>query len=1158
MKAAKTIRKVYKKLVASILLIAMLLTSIEGFGNILKNESVEGFQGDMVFPVYLFDYTQNEINNGKLVKFGGSQYDYEWNRCDGHLSLQGGKPGYAVPGIVEEKLVNGLPVFKESCSDLFSLNPASGKTVVYSSSSNTKQVGLQFYKENGYYVVNSGQYGYTYNQNTGIIERGYGNGGFWPFGTGNGDNQYYFGMNFNVNFNVSENGKSSDGSDTVFEFSGDDDFWVFIDQKLVLDLGGIHKTVYGKLDFYHDSSYISNVTDFEYGGAPQTQTLSALMGYENKAEMLKDLSSGEHTLSVFYLERGSYASNCMIKFNFTNVSSTIPTDVNFTKVDYNDASLEGAEFGLYSAVGGEEPDYSKEPEYRATSTGEEENNVCFKNVVAGQYYLKEISAPAGYDKDNKSYLVTVTNGTSKVEDGKYVTTEGSFSIKDGDEEIVKLINYPESEVVVNADKTAVINDWNDREYKITLSGEAYVQSVEDEIVSENRKNPINLVLTFDMSRSMLFPAELTNGMECKKSKLNSNNVYYYIDDTSNATVYTVKYRNNKWQKRDASSSDNNAWSDLDNSKRVYFTASSNKTRLEVLKNAACTMVDELPEGSTVSIVTFANNEDVNKIVTKNVAVTETNRDEIKKKINDLKVSGSGGTDQLVGLKLAQKVLEEEIKNQNSSYVVFLSDGCLNSGDSGTGLDDIYKTANAIKESKATIFSIGLALKLGGKTADAEAMLKNIASPKKENASEKYYFDASSEDTLTDVMKEIVTTAVELSKPVYVTVYPKYDVVDVIDARFELAEGEAERLVEETQAVISKDIQNGTTKIEWFDVEQSHEISFLVVAKEEYLGGNAVETNLEYKISTEYNGKSYEKTVESPKVNVKIDLVANDYEDVVFLGESLKEYFTSEKHDGMMGCPSGVDSDWMTKDVKYATYQWYEYNPGKGEWEKIDDTGIADKVATSLSTMTFKCVTTVIPKVEDTEQDAVDTAKSQKEGTSFEDMFAKEDGQCEATGTYIVKVVAGEITISKEIDREYLDNVPYTSEEKEAIEAYQTVVFTVKRFAKGTTDFSGKPLEEYEVAINPSADKNYVTLTNLWIGEYVIEEQTDWSFKYNQEEEFAKKNLITIGKRDDNGMPVNYDVEVSFKNFLKNKIIFSDSCNVKNVFKEKWWKNEENN
>ena len=101
MKAAKTIRKVYKKLVASILLIAMLLTSIEGFGNILKNESVEGFQRDMVFPVYLFDYTQNEINNGKDVKFGGSQYDHPWNRCDGHLSYQGGKPGYAVPGIEE-------------------------------------------------------------------------------------------------------------------------------------------------------------------------------------------------------------------------------------------------------------------------------------------------------------------------------------------------------------------------------------------------------------------------------------------------------------------------------------------------------------------------------------------------------------------------------------------------------------------------------------------------------------------------------------------------------------------------------------------------------------------------------------------------------------------------------------------------------------------------------------------------------------------------------------------------------------------------------------------------------------------------------------------------------------------------------------------------
>lgn len=1158
MKAAKTIRKVYKKLVASILLIAMLLTSIEGFGNILKNESVEGFQGDMVFPVYLFDYTQNEINDGKDVKFGGSQYDKPWNRCDGHKSLQGGKPGYAVPGIVEEKLVNGLPVFKESCSDLFSLNPAPGKTVICSEASNTKQVGLQFYKENGYYVVNSGQYGYTYNQNTGIIERGYGNGGFWPFGTGNGDNQYYFGMNFNVNFNVSENGKSSDGSETVFEFSGDDDVWVFIDQKLVLDLGGIHKTVYGKLDFYHDSSYISNVTDFEYDGAPQTQTLSALMGYESQAEMLKDLSSGEHTLSVFYLERGSYASNCMIKFNFTNVTSTIPTDVNFTKMNAKGESLEGAEFGLYATSDGKEPDYNKEPEYRAISAKEDENNVCFKNVVAGQYYLKEINAPTGYDKDNKGYLVTVTNGTSKVVNGKYITTEGSFTIKDGENVVTKLINYPESKVIVNADKTAVINDWDKREYKITLSGEVYTQQITEEIISEKKENPINLILSFDMSRSMLFPAELVKYKECKKADLEEGTTYYYIDNTSNATVYTVQYKKNKgWRKRDASSKDGE-WKELDDSKRVYFTASNNTTRLEVLKNAACTMVDELPEGSMVSIVTFANNKDVNKIVTKNVAVTETKRDEIKKEINDLKVSGSGGTDQLVGLKLAQKVLEEEIKNQNSSYVVFLSDGCLNSGDSGTGLDDIYETANVIKKSKATIFSIGLALKLGGKTADAEEMLKNIASPKKENASEKYYFDAASEDTLTDVMKEIVTTAVELSKPVSVTVYPKYNVVDVIDSRFKLADGEMERLVNDTKAVISKDIQNGTTKIQWNDLEGSHKISFIVVAKEEYLGGNAVETNQEYKVSTEYNGKTYEKTVESPKVNVKIELTAKDFSDTVFLGEALKDYFTSEKHDGMMGIPVDGSLDWKTKDVKSITYQWFEYNRNTGNWDPISDGFISNKVATELSDMEFKCVTTVVPKVADTDADAVNAAASQKEGTSFEDMFAKKNGRCEVTGNYIVKVIAGELTIVKNIDRAYLDNVPYTKEEKEAIEAYQTVVFTVKRFEKGTTDFSGKPLEEYEVAINPSAEQNFVTLTNLWAGEYVIEEQTDWSFKYIQDNEFAEKNQITIGKRDESGNPIHYDVEVCFENFLKNKIVFSDSCNEKNVFKEKWWKNEKNN
>lgn len=1132
--------KIFRKLTALVLCVATVFTSINGLGGVLKNIIVDGAVEKCVFPVYLYDYNESEINkNDAEVKFGGSLKDYIWNRCDGLDSYSVSAPAYAVQGIVKSELVNGLPVFAHKCNDLFSLNECDGKTIVYPSSSSSKQVGLEFYQENGYYVVDSDCNDYTYDYSSGIIKQSSSNKkGFWPFGS----NNWYFGMNFSVNFNITADGKTN-GQDTVFEFSGDDDVWVFIDGKLVLDMGGIHKRVTSSMNFCKDTFTINNVSDENNGGAAQTGTISNRLGYSSAEEMLSSLSTGEHTLSVFYLERGGYESNCMIKFNFSDVTSSIPTDVYFEKVDEEDAALEGAEFGLF------ESEYSETPLYTAVSSQDSEKNVIFKNVKSGTYYLKETKAPTGYEMDYTTYVVEVVNGTSKVEKGKYVTTEGSFTIKknsDDIENITKITNKVKSNVVVEADKTSVVSDWDAREYVVTVSGNAAATTSFTETETIVTAKPINMILSFDMSRSMLFPADLKFYGNYKISKLPKKTgiSYYYIDDSTNATVYEVKYINKKWMYKDSSSE---AWREISNTdvKKDFYTKTSDRTRLEILKIAAKEMIDELPDGSVVSIVTFANNEDVNLVQKSKVTINDAGRTEIKAAIDALNVSLEGGTNQKVGLELAKGELAK-MDGKEDSYVVLLSDGCLNASD--VSKKDVKSVATKIKDEKATIFTIGLALKLGGKTEDAETLLKEVAS------CEEYYFNANSTDDLSDVLKSIVTTAIEKTNEGIEIKYLTYKATDIIDNRFELTEESRKDLIDNGATVT--DNADGTTTIVWAGLKNEFKKSFVIRAKDTYIGGNNISTNALYKVETEYEGTSYEKQVSSPKVNVKITVNAKHYEDTVFLGETLGEelangmYFTDDKYSGMIGLISGCD----TRDV-VVTYQWFESSDNTN-WNLIVTDDIKDYIrkieAKTLDTMYFKCVTTVNAKVSDSSAEAVAAAVSQEA-----DKLANRDGEIlehsginhYATGTYTVYVVEGKLTITKNQDRVYLDNVPYEAWEKERIDAKQTTVFIVKRYAKGTTDFKDENvLETYEVAITPEV-KDSVTIAHLKAGEYVVEEQTAWSFKYDLFD-IDRTHVVTIGNKSVDGTIQTYASGTeSFTNLLKNEIMFTDSCNTVNVFEK---------
>ena len=119
---------------------------------------------------------------------------------------------------------------------------------------------------------------------------------------------FWFGMSIEINFYLPHtpgsrlaNGEYGNqdiyGGDMHFKFTGDDDVWVLVDGKLVLDLGGLHGRESGDINFSTGIVTINGVVN---------QALS---------NTLKTIQTGEHTLQLYYLERGSSMSNCAIYFN---------------------------------------------------------------------------------------------------------------------------------------------------------------------------------------------------------------------------------------------------------------------------------------------------------------------------------------------------------------------------------------------------------------------------------------------------------------------------------------------------------------------------------------------------------------------------------------------------------------------------------------------------------------------------------------------------------------------------------------------------------------------------------------------------------------------------------------------------------------------------
>ena len=179
----------------------------------------------------------------------------------------------------------------------------------------------------------------------------------------------------------------------IFEFSGDDDLWVFIDGKLAMDIGGIHQPTSGTINFQTGVVTVNGSTQ---------------MNASAFNSRFPDLNDGKHhTLQVFYIERGGCDSNCKIQFNLTQYG-----DIHFDKVDKDNPSdkLAGAVFGIYKDEACTIPlmENLKNGTSRAyVAESDAQGRVQFSDIPLGTYYLKELHAPEGYPLNNTVHTVQV-------------------------------------------------------------------------------------------------------------------------------------------------------------------------------------------------------------------------------------------------------------------------------------------------------------------------------------------------------------------------------------------------------------------------------------------------------------------------------------------------------------------------------------------------------------------------------------------------------------------------------------------------------------------------------------------------------------------------------------------------------------------------------
>ena len=451
-------------------------------------------------------------NIGKAGKKSYSTETYaKWNYWGADVKNAGYTGNYICSGLVEKSLdkSNNI-VFTNTEPGLFRSDDTTnsyGKKIY-------TNVGLpfQYDKTTNYYTFNSNKMSahftdekpagsntnLTYSTSpqtiTDLSVQGKSDKASWlPFDEGTSATMtsatYHFGMQAVIPFSMTANGMMNaadeKSADIKFDFSGDDDVWVFVDGKLVLDIGGIHNEMAGTMNFATNEWKVLKSTDNTnkdtVGDMNDQKMTGQLFNDKNGKGVLGTdretfAATTSHTLTVFYLERGAGASNCKIRFNLPMEDSVSVKKLVSDKDSAGSAisadtqeAINNREFA-FKLFKNDEPlkntnyiilDESNQP--IDTATTESDGTFKLKNKqtakFVGQipedgntYYVQEVKED-GWQTPSSSYTATAANG-SKETDAANGATSAKVLIN-GSDEANDQLNYTFTNVLTHVDKTTV-------------------------------------------------------------------------------------------------------------------------------------------------------------------------------------------------------------------------------------------------------------------------------------------------------------------------------------------------------------------------------------------------------------------------------------------------------------------------------------------------------------------------------------------------------------------------------------------------------------------------------------------------------------------------------------------------------------------------------